>query len=91
MCVQIANFRPFVSETVVLKEGLTLLKGRVISTNLFEIANTDLVPGKYEGIIPLMTHFYLLFNFIQIIADLQPLELWSCKFNRRFETLGMHN
>jgi hypothetical protein len=26
MCVQIANFRPFVSETVVLKEGLTLLK-----------------------------------------------------------------
>ncbi|KAH9561586.1 hypothetical protein CY35_05G029600 [Sphagnum magellanicum] len=46
---KIANFRPFVSETVVLKEGLTLLKGRVISTNLFEIANTDLVPGKYEG------------------------------------------
>jgi hypothetical protein len=88
---KIANFRPFVSETVVLKEGLTLLKGRVISTNLFEIANTDLVPGKYEGIIPLMTHFYLLFNFIQIIADLQPLKLWLCKFNRRFETLGMHN
>jgi hypothetical protein len=26
MCVQIANSRPFVSETVVLKEGLTLLK-----------------------------------------------------------------
>ncbi|CAM6048344.1 unnamed protein product [Sphagnum compactum] len=26
-----------------------LAKGRVISTNLFEIANTDLVPGKYEG------------------------------------------
>jgi hypothetical protein len=26
MCVQIANFQPFVSETVVLKEGLTLLK-----------------------------------------------------------------
>ncbi|CAM6077530.1 unnamed protein product [Sphagnum tenellum] len=46
---KIANSRPFVSETVVLKEGLTLLKGRVISTNLFEIANTDLVPGKYEG------------------------------------------
>jgi hypothetical protein len=88
---KIANSRPFVSETVVLKEGLTLLKGRVISTNLFEIANTDLVPGKYEGIIPLMTHFYLIFNCIQIIADLQPLKLWLCKFNRRFKTLGMHN
>ncbi len=63
----------------------------MISTNLFDIANTDLVPGKYEGSIPLMTLFYLLFNCIQILADLQPLKLWLCKFNRRFETLGMHN
>jgi hypothetical protein len=50
-------------------------QGRVISTNLFEIANTDLVPGKYEGIIPLMTHFYLIFNCIQLLLIYS---LWSC-------------
>ncbi|PQM39996.1 histidine protein methyltransferase 1 homolog [Prunus yedoensis var. nudiflora] len=29
--------------------GLTLLKGRVSTQEVFKLSNSDLVPGKYEG------------------------------------------
>ncbi|CAK9149912.1 unnamed protein product [Ilex paraguariensis] len=30
-------------------DGLTLLKGRVSTQEVFSLSNSDLVPGKYEG------------------------------------------
>ncbi|KAK1280098.1 hypothetical protein QJS04_geneDACA004759 [Acorus gramineus] len=36
-------------ELIHLKEGLTLLKGRVSTSDVFGVSNSDLVPGKYEG------------------------------------------
>uniref|UniRef100_A0A7I4C2H8 protein-histidine N-methyltransferase n=1 Tax=Physcomitrium patens TaxID=3218 RepID=A0A7I4C2H8_PHYPA len=38
-----------VMEPVVLQGGLTLLKGRVNSQSVLKVANSDLIPGKYEG------------------------------------------
>ncbi|WOL02981.1 hypothetical protein Cni_G11701 [Canna indica] len=36
-------------ESIIIDEGLTLLKGRVSTFDVFGVANSDLVPGKYEG------------------------------------------
>ncbi|KAJ0985586.1 hypothetical protein J5N97_003942 [Dioscorea zingiberensis] len=36
-------------EPVIISEELTLLKGRVNTFDVFGVANSDLVPGKYEG------------------------------------------
>ncbi|XP_010258579.1 PREDICTED: histidine protein methyltransferase 1 homolog isoform X2 [Nelumbo nucifera] len=36
-------------ESVNLGDGLTLLKGRVSTHEVFALSNSDLVPGKYEG------------------------------------------
>lgn len=38
-----------VMEPVVLQGGLTLVKGRINSQSVLKVANSDLVPGKYEG------------------------------------------
>lgn len=45
----VVKSKPFVTEPVNLQGGLVLLKGRVHSTEVFGVSNTDLVPGKYEG------------------------------------------
>lgn len=37
------------AEPIVIRDGLTLLKGRVSTSDVFGVANSDLVPGKYEG------------------------------------------
>eukprot|EP01018_Ginkgo_biloba_P008558 Gb_12699 [translate_table: standard] len=39
----------YASEPVNLHGGLTLLKGRVNTADVFGVSNSDLVPGKYEG------------------------------------------
>eukprot|EP01018_Ginkgo_biloba_P032653 Gb_16138 [translate_table: standard] len=39
----------YVAESVKLQGGLTLLKGRVNTADVFGVSNSDLVPGKYEG------------------------------------------
>ncbi|XP_076897063.1 uncharacterized protein LOC143550265 [Bidens hawaiensis] len=36
-------------ETLHLDDGLTLLKGRVSTQDVFALSDSDLVPGKYEG------------------------------------------
>ncbi|CAL9115278.1 unnamed protein product [Musa textilis] len=36
-------------EPIVIDDGLTLLKGRVSTFDVFGVVNSDLVPGKYEG------------------------------------------
>lgn len=37
------------AEPIVINDELTLLKGRVSTFDVFGVANSDLVPGKYEG------------------------------------------
>ncbi|KAL6009012.1 hypothetical protein ACLOJK_022239 [Asimina triloba] len=45
-----ASFSPtFTLESVNLEGGLTLRKGRVSTSDVFGLSNSDLVPGKYEG------------------------------------------
>lgn len=39
----------YVAESVNLPGGLSLLKGRVNTADVFGVSNSDLVPGKYEG------------------------------------------
>ncbi|KAL3700416.1 hypothetical protein R1sor_018438 [Riccia sorocarpa] len=41
--------KPFTTDTVVFQGGFTLVKGRVSTSDIFGVAKTDLVPGKYEG------------------------------------------
>ncbi|KAL2651231.1 hypothetical protein R1flu_019359 [Riccia fluitans] len=41
--------KPFTTDSVVFQGGFTLVKGRVSTSDIFGVAKTDLVPGKYEG------------------------------------------
>lgn len=45
------DLKPFLTEKVILKRGLTLLKGRISTAEVLgtDQTNSDLVPGKYEG------------------------------------------
>ncbi|KAF8387575.1 hypothetical protein HHK36_026229 [Tetracentron sinense] len=46
---ELSSFVKYTVESVNLNEGLTLLKGRVNTRDVFALSNSDLVPGKYEG------------------------------------------
>ncbi|BBN00080.1 hypothetical protein MPTK1_1g26230 [Marchantia polymorpha subsp. ruderalis] len=46
---EVAPFKPFTTDPVVCQGGFTLVKGRVSTSDIFGVAKTDLVPGKYEG------------------------------------------
>lgn len=45
----VVKSKAFVTEPIKLCGGFMLLKGRVNSTEILGMNNTDLVPGKYEG------------------------------------------
>ncbi|XP_020521277.1 histidine protein methyltransferase 1 homolog isoform X2 [Amborella trichopoda] len=46
---QVAPSVKYATEPVNLNEGITLLKGRVSTSDVFGASNSDLIPGKYEG------------------------------------------
>ncbi|KAG6548631.1 hypothetical protein Mapa_009785 [Marchantia paleacea] len=46
---EVELFKPFTTDPVVCQGGFTLVKGRVSTSDIFGVAKTDLVPGKYEG------------------------------------------
>jgi len=46
---QVVQLEKYVAEPVNLPGGLSLLKGRVNTADVFGVSNSDLVPGKYEG------------------------------------------
>lgn len=46
---QVVQLEKYVAEPVNLSGGLSLLKGRVNTADVFGVSNSDLVPGKYEG------------------------------------------
>ncbi|XP_028550460.1 histidine protein methyltransferase 1 homolog isoform X3 [Dendrobium catenatum] len=56
-CVEVSLFEPEYAikshtESIVVCDGdrkVTLLKGRVSTSDVFGVSNSDLVPGKYEG------------------------------------------
>lgn len=61
----VAKSKPFATEPVNLQGGLVLLKGRVNSTDILGMSNTDLVPGKYEGGLKLWECAIDLVNILQ--------------------------
>lgn len=61
----VVKSKPFVTEPVKLQGGLILLKGRVNSTDIHGVSNTDLVPGKYEGGLKLWECAVDLLNILQ--------------------------
>lgn len=52
-------------ESVNLEDGLTLLKGRVSTKEVFGLPNSDLVPGVYEGGLKLWEGSLDLINALQ--------------------------
>ncbi|KAF6163423.1 hypothetical protein GIB67_029272 [Kingdonia uniflora] len=74
----------YTAETVNVDADLTLLKGRVSTQEVFTLANSDLVPGKYEGGLKLWEGSFDLIKTLQ--SEIKDGEL--CVKGKRILELG---